>query len=66
MIGDHVSDVQFAANAGASGILVLTGHGEVEVAKLGDTPTAAVVADLPAAVRHIAESTAPMQGPRRR
>ncbi|MDG2308829.1 MAG: HAD family hydrolase [Candidatus Binatia bacterium] len=53
MIGDHVKDVTLAANAGASGILVLTGHGEEEHAQLGDTPVSAVVADLRAAANHI-------------
>ena len=53
MIGDHVSDVKLAANAGCHGILVLTGHGEEERRRLGDTPVDAVVADLSQAVQHI-------------
>ena len=51
MIGDHVKEL--AVNAGCSGILVLTGHGEEERAHLGDTAVAAVVADLRAAADHI-------------
>lgn len=46
MIGDHVKDVELAANAGARGILVRTGHGEEESVQLGSTPVAAVVDDL--------------------
>ena len=53
VIGDHVKDVALAANAGCRGILVLTGHGQEEFARLGDTPVAAVVSDLTAAVEHI-------------
>ncbi len=53
MIGDHVKDVALAANAGCSGILVLTGHGEEEHVQLGDTPVSAVVDDLRAAANHI-------------
>jgi D-glycero-D-manno-heptose 1,7-bisphosphate phosphatase len=55
VIGDHVSDVSLAANAGSRGILVLTGHGEEERERLGTTPVDAIVPDLPAAVRHILE-----------
>lgn len=53
VIGDHVKDVQLAANAGCRGILVRTGHGEEEQLQLGATPVAAVVADLRAAADHI-------------
>lgn len=53
MIGDHVSDVALAANAGCRGILLLTGHGEEEAPRLGDTPVDAVLADLRAAADHI-------------
>jgi D-glycero-D-manno-heptose 1,7-bisphosphate phosphatase len=53
VIGDHVLDVQLAANAGCRGILVLTGHGSEERERLGDTPVDAVVPDLVAAARHI-------------
>lgn len=57
MIGDHVKDVQLAANAGCRGILVLTGHGEEERVQLGETPIAAVAADLRAAADHILADT---------
>lgn len=53
VIGDHAVDVRLAANAGCGGILLLTGHGEEERDKLGDTPVAAIVADLRAAANHI-------------
>lgn len=55
VIGDHVSDVRLATNAGANGILLLTGHGEEEASRLGDTAAHAVLPDLSAAARHIAE-----------
>jgi D-glycero-D-manno-heptose 1,7-bisphosphate phosphatase len=55
MIGDHAVDVRLAANAGCGGILLLTGHGAEEREKLGDTPVAAIVADLPAAAAHIVQ-----------
>lgn len=55
VVGDHVSDVQLAVNAGSRGILVLTGHGEIERPKLGSTP-ATVVADIAEAVRHILDA----------
>ncbi|MFM7143591.1 MAG: D-glycero-alpha-D-manno-heptose-1,7-bisphosphate 7-phosphatase [Alphaproteobacteria bacterium] len=61
VVGDHLSDVQLAVNAGSRGILVLTGHGEVERPKLGTTP-ATVVADIAGAARHILE--APHRGGR--
>lgn len=57
VIGDHVKDMQLAAAAGCRGILVLTGHGEEERAKLGSTPVAAVVADLPEAAAIILGAT---------
>lgn len=53
VIGDHAVDVRLAANAGCNGILLLTGHGPEERDKLGDTPVAAIVDDLPAAAAHI-------------
>lgn len=55
VVGDHVSDVRLASNAGSRGILLLTGHGEEEVTRLGDTPVDAVLADMAAAALHIAE-----------
>jgi histidinol phosphatase-like enzyme len=53
VIGDHAVDVRLAANAGCGGILLLTGHGGEERDKLGDTPVAAIVADLPAAAQYV-------------
>jgi D-glycero-D-manno-heptose 1,7-bisphosphate phosphatase len=53
VVGDHANDVQLAANAGCSGILLLTGHGEEERHKLGDTPVATIASDLLAAARYI-------------
>ncbi len=53
MVGDHVKDVALANNAGCSGILVLTGHGQEESSQLGETPVSAVVADMRAAADHI-------------
>ena len=50
MIGDHAKDVEFGHNAGCRAILVLTGHGEEEEARLGERRPVAVVANLPAAV----------------
>lgn len=58
VIGDHVGDMRLAANAGCRGILVLTGHGEEEQRRLGDTPVDAVVPDLLAAARHILQRDA--------
>lgn len=57
MLGDHVKDVATAAAAGCHGILLLTGHGEEEAAKLGDTPCDAVLADITAATDHILSFT---------
>ncbi len=34
VIGDHPSDVEFAVSAGATGIYVLTGHGEKHLSEL--------------------------------
>lgn len=53
MIGDHVKDVETAANAGSRGILLLTGHGKDEATRLGEIPHDAVVADITAAANHI-------------
>lgn len=58
MIGDHANDVRTAANAGCRAVLLLTGHGEEERHKLGETPVDAVVADLRAAADHILERDA--------
>ncbi|HZR80481.1 MAG TPA: HAD family hydrolase [Candidatus Binatia bacterium] len=51
VVGDHAVDVELAARAGCRGILVTTGHGEEERARL--TVATPVVADLAAAARHI-------------
>ena len=55
VIGDHVSDLCLAANAGCRGVLVLTGHGAEERARIGKTPVDAIVDDFAAAARHIVE-----------
>jgi len=51
MVGDHPSDVQFAVNAGARGIYVLTGHGRHHLEEL--QPGTIVVESLPEAVERI-------------
>lgn len=56
VIGDHVSDLCLAANAGCRGILVLTGHGEEERRRIAKTPVNAIVDDFAAAVCHIVEN----------
>lgn len=56
MLGDHAKDVETAAAAGCHGILLLTGHGEEEAPKLGDTPCDAVLPDISAAADHILEN----------
>lgn len=53
VIGDHVSDLCLAANAGSRGVLVLTGHGEEERVRIGKTPVDAIVDDFAGAVEHI-------------
>jgi D-glycero-D-manno-heptose 1,7-bisphosphate phosphatase len=53
VVGDHVSDLQLAANAGCRGVLVLTGHGTEEHLRIGDTRVDHVARDLATAVRHI-------------
>jgi D-glycero-D-manno-heptose 1,7-bisphosphate phosphatase len=53
MIGDHANDVKTAAAAGCRAVLLLTGHGDEERHKLGDTPVDAVVTDFAAAAAHI-------------
>lgn len=57
VIGDHAVDVRLAANAGCGGILLLTGHGEEERRKLGDTPVATIAPDLTAAAHYILART---------
>lgn len=48
VVGDHPSDVELACNVGATGIYVLTGHGEKHRAELHVSGT--VVADIGAAI----------------
>jgi D-glycero-D-manno-heptose 1,7-bisphosphate phosphatase len=65
IVGDHASDVRLAANAGCRSILLLTGHGEEERHRLGDTPVDAIVPDLLAAARHIVEGEGRCPSPSR-
>jgi L-threonylcarbamoyladenylate synthase len=51
VVGDHPADVEFAANLGARGIYVLSGHGEKHLKEL--TVPSAVVSDIAAAVEEI-------------
>ena len=51
VIGDHPSDIQFANNADAKGIYVLTGHGEKHFSELNSNET--VVSNISAAVDKI-------------
>ncbi len=54
MIGDKAADIETARNAGATGILVLTGYGAVEKARIPvHAPPDHVAADLFEAVRWI-------------
>jgi histidinol-phosphate phosphatase family protein len=46
VVGDHVKDVELAANAGCRAVLVRTGHGEQQRALLGSRRIAGVAADL--------------------
>lgn len=52
MVGDQVSDLEFAANAGMPGVLVATGKGptELTVAEARGVPVAAFVPDVAQAV----------------
>jgi histidinol-phosphate phosphatase family protein len=50
VVGDKLSDVGLAASIGASGVLVRTGHGEEEAARLHDAEAGAV----PSQPAHIA------------
>jgi len=46
VVGDKITDLGLAYAAGAQGVLVRTGHGEAEIARLGsDIPGAALIAD---------------------
>ena len=53
VVGDHVNDLRLAANIGCRAVLVLTGHGVEERARIGDTPVDEVAPDLSAAVAYI-------------
>lgn len=53
VVGDKVSDIQLARNAGAKGILVLTGHGVNDVARMDPCPPAFIARDLSEAVQWI-------------
>jgi histidinol-phosphate phosphatase family protein len=55
VIGDKVSDVDLALGAGMRGILVRTGHGTRQEAKLADRD-AVVCDDLAGAIAHILEA----------
>lgn len=57
VIGDKASDLGLARAGGMRGILVRTGHGRQEEARLGPHPDAPVVDDLAAAIALILEST---------
>lgn len=57
MIGDHVSDVEAGHRAGCRSILVLTGHGEQERAKLPAQHPALICKDLLEAAHHIVLSS---------
>lgn len=52
LIGDKASDLECARRAGARGVLVRTGYGEAEAAKVGDGSDF-VAEDFAAAVEHI-------------
>jgi heptosyltransferase-2 len=53
VVGDKLTDIQLARNAGAKGILVLTGHGQDQVAQLNSSQPAFVARDLSEAVQWI-------------
>jgi heptosyltransferase-2 len=55
VVGDKLTDIQLARNAGAKGILVLTGHGQEQAARLNSSQPAFVAKDLFEAVRWILE-----------
>lgn len=56
MVGDHPSDAAAGQAAGASSIMVRTGHGLLPGANHGPPPGVLVVDDLPAAVDVILDS----------
>jgi histidinol phosphatase-like enzyme len=43
VVGDKMTDIGLAASVGARGVLVRTGHGEGEAARLSDAPALAFV-----------------------
>jgi D-glycero-D-manno-heptose 1,7-bisphosphate phosphatase len=54
LVGDAASDVQAALAAGATPILVLTGRGQAQRARVEQIePLTLIVPDLPAAVAHV-------------
>jgi len=54
VVGDRLLDMELARNVGATGVMVLTGYGSVEVGDASDTNCPAeVVPDLLAAVKWI-------------
>jgi heptosyltransferase-2 len=53
VVGDKLTDIQLARNAGAKGILVLTGRGQDQVAQLNHSQPAFVARDLFEAVQWI-------------
>ncbi|MGH7274306.1 MAG: D-glycero-beta-D-manno-heptose 1,7-bisphosphate 7-phosphatase, partial [Nitrospiria bacterium] len=55
VVGDKVSDIELAHNAGAKGILVLTGHGINDLAGLDPSLPNFVAKDLSEAIRWIIE-----------
>jgi len=55
VIGDHKSDMLLAQNAGATGVMVLTGHGADEAEKVADCAPAHIAADIAGAVDWIIE-----------
>lgn len=55
VVGDKLTDIQLARNAGAKGVLVLTGRGQDQVAELDPSLPAFVAKDLFEAVQWILE-----------
>ena len=60
MVGDQLTDVEFANNAGMAAVLVMTGKGEahLEEARTRGLRVDAAVADLTAAVKWILDRSA--------
>lgn len=55
LIGDHAADMKLAHNAGATGIMVLTGHGAEERGKVADCEPAYLATGLAEAANWIIE-----------